>query len=114
LISTETAHPAGDRGGDGSACRPVGDVERERFRYAAGGADRRHRLSGGVAVDIKCGDAGTLAGKAERDGAADPRTGAGHSGDVVMQKPRHVCVLVLRHVDCSPDEAMGPARCGQA
>ena len=79
-----------DSRGDGGARRPVGDVERERFRNAAGGADRRHCLRGGVAVDVERGDAGALAGKAERDGAADPRTGPGHGSDCLLYTSRCV------------------------
>ena len=93
LTSTETgADLALDCGSDGGAGRPIGDVEGERFGDAAGAADRRHGLRGGLAFDVECGDFGAFAGKTDRDGAADPGTGPGDDSDVVMEKPWHVFV----------------------
>ena len=66
--STDTSigpHPARDRGG--GACRLVGDVEGERFRNAASGADRRRRL--GVAGPVPAA-AGTSRDSARRAAAA--------------------------------------------
>jgi hypothetical protein len=57
------------------------------LRVAAGGADVGCRPGSGLAVDVEHSDLRALAGKTERDGAADP--GAGDDGDVVLQEPGH-------------------------
>ena len=69
----------------------VGDVEREGVRLAAGFGDVRGRLAAAVAIDVEHGDRRALAGKAERDGAADSRGGAGDGRDVILQKSGHLC-----------------------
>ena len=74
---------------DVAARQPVGDVEREGLRFATVGADVGCGLGRGLAVDIEDGERRTLARKAERNGAADPRARAGDDRDVIVQKPRH-------------------------
>ena len=68
----DRADVACDLGRDGAASRPIGDVEGEMLRLAAGVAGIRRRLGGRLAIDVEHRDVGAFARIAERNGAADP------------------------------------------
>jgi hypothetical protein len=78
-----------DSGGDDAAGVAVADVEREGMRLAAGFGNVRRGFGSPVAIDVEHGDRRALAGKAARDGAADPGGGAGYGRDVILQKSGH-------------------------
>ena len=75
--------------GDGAAGFGVGDVEREGHRLEAFGVDLGGGLFRRLGVDVEHGEAGALARKAERDGAADAGARAGDGGDVGGEEVGH-------------------------
>ena len=87
----DLADKAGDLRGDGAAGHSIGDVELEVLCLATGITNIRCRRGGPLTIDVQHRDLRALAGIAERDGAADPRSPAGDYRDVVLQKPRHLC-----------------------
>jgi hypothetical protein len=60
------------------------------LRLAAGRADLGCRLRRSLTIDVEHCNLRALAGKAERDGTADPGGRAGDDRNVILQKSRHL------------------------